>query len=82
MPARTTRKRLLVIAGVVAAVLLHLLLATWVILAGSAWADGALIGVALTAVVILHIVGLRRLAARRARADGPGQQASGRTHVG
>jgi hypothetical protein len=69
------------IAGIVAAVLAHLLLATWAVLAASRWAGGLLIGLALTAVVILHIAGLRRLAARRTQAAGTASQADERAHV-
>jgi hypothetical protein len=81
MPASTRRKRVLTIAGIVVAVLAHLLLATWAVLAASRWAGGLLIGLALTAVVILHIAGLRRLAARRAQAAGPSPQGDERAHA-
>lgn len=81
MPASPRRKRVLMIAGIVAAVLAHLLLATWAVLAASRWAGWLLIGLALTAVIILHIVGLRRLAARRAQAAGADLQADKRAHV-
>ena len=82
MPANRRRRRVLMIAGIVAAVVAHLLLATWAVLAASRWADGALIGLALTVVVILHIAGLRRLAARRAQASGPIPQTDDRAPVG
>ena len=68
MALRERRRTLLLILLGAAAIAVHLALGTWAVLAASRWAGPAAIGLAVAVVLALHLVGLRRLRARRASA--------------
>jgi hypothetical protein len=68
MALRARRRNLLFILLGAAAIAVHLALGTWAVLAASRWAGPVAIGLAVGVVLTLHLVGLRRLRARRAPA--------------
>ncbi len=68
MPLPQRKGAVIAMAVGVVAVAVHMLLGSAAVLAASRWLDGGVIGVAVAFVVVLHVVGLRRLAARRAQA--------------
>jgi hypothetical protein len=67
VPLREHKGAVIAVAVGVVAVAVHLLLGTAAVLAASRWLDGIAIALALAFVVVLHVTGLRRLAARRAQ---------------
>jgi hypothetical protein len=63
------RKGTVVIAVVgAAAVIVHLLAGTGVALTASQWLGGGAVAGLITVIAVLHVVGLRRLMARRSQA--------------
>jgi hypothetical protein len=65
---RERKGTVIAIAVGVVAVAVHLVLGSAAVLAASRWLDGGAIALAVAFVVVLHFIGLRRLAARRAEA--------------
>lgn len=68
MTLRERRRNLLLVLLGAVAIAVHLALGTWAVLAASRWAGPVAIGLAVAVVLALHLVGLRRLRARRAAA--------------